>query len=83
MFWLLLFQVDKMLAEDIAKLMTMIPLEESNARSEGKDKIEGGAFDGVLVNNIFKKPYIALVFRSECFLNEKYFNVGQEDSLHV
>ena len=41
-------QVDKMLAEDIARLMTMVPLEEKNARSEGKDKIEGGAFDGVL-----------------------------------
>ena len=37
-----------MLAEDIARLMTMVPLEEKNARSEGKDKIEGGAFDGVL-----------------------------------
>lgn len=44
-----------MLAEDISKLMTMIPLEESNARSEGKDKIEGGAFDGVLVRSYFKK----------------------------
>jgi EH domain-containing protein 1 len=37
-----------MLAEDIARLMTMVPLEEKSARSEGKDKIEGGAFDGVL-----------------------------------
>ena len=37
-----------MLAEDIAKLMTMVPLEEKTARTEGKDKIEGGAFDGVL-----------------------------------
>ena len=37
-----------MLAEDIAKLMTMVPLEEKTALTEGKDKIEGGAFDGVL-----------------------------------
>ena len=37
-----------MLAEDIAKLMTMVPLEEKTARTEGKDKIEGGAFEGVL-----------------------------------
>ena len=37
-----------MLAEDIAKLMTLIPLEEKAARTEGKDKIEGGAFNGVL-----------------------------------
>ncbi len=37
-----------MLAEDIAKLMTLVPLEEKNARSEGKDRIEGGAFNGVL-----------------------------------
>ena len=37
-----------MLAEDIAKLMTLIPLEEKNARAEGKDRIEGGAFNGVL-----------------------------------
>lgn len=44
----LLDRVDKMLAEDIAHLMTMIPLEEKTARTEGKDRIEGGAFDGVL-----------------------------------
>jgi hypothetical protein len=37
-----------MLAEDIAKLMSLVPLEEKNARAEGKDKIEGGAFNGVL-----------------------------------
>ena len=37
-----------MLAEDIAKLMTLVPLEEKTARSEGKDRIEGGAFNGVL-----------------------------------
>ena len=44
----LLANVDKMLAEDISKLMTMIPTEEMQARQEGKDHIEGGAFDGVL-----------------------------------
>merc|ERR1712226_1113732 len=44
----LLENVDKMLAEDISKLMTMIPAEEMKARQEGKDHIEGGAFDGVL-----------------------------------
>jgi EH domain-containing protein 1 len=37
-----------MLAEDIAKLMTLIPAEEQKARTEGTDRIEGGAFDGVL-----------------------------------
>ena len=37
-----------MLAEDIAKLMLMIPQEEVVARNEGKDRIEGGAFDGVM-----------------------------------
>ena len=37
-----------MLAEDIAKLMSLVPLEEKTARAEGKDKIEGGAFNGVL-----------------------------------
>lgn len=42
------FQVDKMLAEDIAKLMAMIPVEELKSRTEGKDRIEGGAFDGVM-----------------------------------
>ncbi|XP_040576099.1 EH domain-containing protein 3 [Lepeophtheirus salmonis] len=44
----LLDRVDRMLAEDIAKLMTVIPLEEKNARAEGRDRIIGGAFDGVL-----------------------------------
>jgi len=44
----LLAKVDKMLAEDIAKLMTLIPMEETKARQEGTDRIEGGAFDGVL-----------------------------------
>ena len=37
-----------MLAEDIARLMTLVPLEEKAARTEGKDRIEGGAFNGVL-----------------------------------
>jgi len=44
----LLERVDKMLAEDIAKLMAMIPLEEKQSRTEGSDLIEGGAFDGVM-----------------------------------
>jgi len=44
----LLERVDKMLAEDIAKLMAMVPLEEQMSKSEGADKIEGGAFDGVM-----------------------------------
>ena len=37
-----------MLAEDIAKLMAMIPMEEATKTSEGKDMIKGGAFDGVM-----------------------------------
>ena len=37
-----------MLAEDIARLMTLIPNEELKARQEGTDRIEGGAFEGVL-----------------------------------
>ncbi len=37
-----------MLADDIAKLMAMIPMEEKAKQSEGKDQIEGGAFDGVM-----------------------------------
>ena len=44
----LLERVDKMLATDIAKLMSMIPLEEKAKQTEGQDKIEGGAFDGVM-----------------------------------
>jgi len=44
----LLQKVDKMLAEDISKLMLMIPQEELVARKEGTDRIEGGAFDGVM-----------------------------------
>eukprot|EP00096_Caligus_rogercresseyi_P000116 TRINITY_DN1030_c1_g1_i2.p1 TRINITY_DN1030_c1_g1~~TRINITY_DN1030_c1_g1_i2.p1 ORF type:complete len:539 (+),score=195.15 TRINITY_DN1030_c1_g1_i2:294-1910(+) len=44
----LLERVDRMLAEDIAKLMTLIPHEEKNARAEGRDRIIGGAFDGVM-----------------------------------
>ncbi len=42
------FQVDRMLADDIAKLMAMIPIEEKTKQSEGQDRIEGGAFDGVM-----------------------------------
>lgn len=41
----LLEVVDKMLAEDIARLMAMIPHEEVNASSE--PQVKGGAFDGV------------------------------------
>jgi len=37
-----------MLAEDISKLMLMIPQEEVIARQEGTDRIEGGAFAGVM-----------------------------------
>lgn len=41
-------KVDKMLADDISKLMLMIPQEEVRAREQGTDRIEGGAFDGVM-----------------------------------
>ena len=44
----LLERVDRMLAEDIAKLMAMIPLDEENRRQNDADKIKGGAFDGVM-----------------------------------
>ena len=44
----LLERVDKMLAEDIAKMMSMIPLDEENRRQNDQDKIKGGAFDGVM-----------------------------------
>jgi len=52
----LLERVDKMLAEDIAKLMAMVPHEEAVSKNEGSDKngtakiqtIEGGAFDNVM-----------------------------------
>ena len=44
----LLERVDKMLAEDIAKLMAMVPLEETISKNEGTDRIEGGAFAGVM-----------------------------------
>jgi len=44
----LLDRVDKMLAEDIARLMNLIPVEEQTKRNEGMDRIEGGAFDGVM-----------------------------------
>lgn len=44
----LLDKVDRMLADDIAKLMAMVPVEEQAKRNEGADRIEGGAFDGVM-----------------------------------
>ena len=47
----LLDRVDKMLAEDIAKMMSMIPLDEENRRQNDQDKIKGGAFDGVMETN--------------------------------
>ena len=47
----LLERVDKMLAEDIAKMMSMIPLDEENRRQNDQDKIKGGAFDGVMETN--------------------------------
>ena len=34
-----------MLAEDIAKMMAMIPLDEAIRRDNETDKIKGGAFD--------------------------------------
>ena len=40
-----------MLAEDIAKLMTLIPNEELKAREDGTDRIEGGAFETVLTKD--------------------------------
>jgi len=46
-----LSKVDKMLAEDIAKLMTLIPSEEMKAREAGTDRIEGGAFEAVLTKD--------------------------------
>jgi len=51
----LLERVDKMLAEDIAKLMAMVPLEEAMSKDHGTDKIEGGAFDGVMES---KTPFM-------------------------
>ena len=66
----LLERVDKMLAEDIAKLMVgidfrlktslflpqaMVPLEEEMSKDRGTDKIEGGAFDGVMES---KTPFM-------------------------
>lgn len=41
-------KVDKMLSEDIAKLMSLIPHEEVQAKTEGTDQIEGGAFNAVM-----------------------------------
>jgi len=47
----LLEGVDKMLAEDIARLMAMIPQEEAMAARENGNAIKGGAFDGVMSDN--------------------------------
>jgi len=44
----LLERVDRMLAEDIAKLMAQIPMEEKQSRDTDTDLIKGGAFDGVM-----------------------------------
>lgn len=46
----LLEAVDKMLAEDIARLMAMIPVEEATTSKEAS-VIRGGAFDGVMNDN--------------------------------
>ncbi|KAG7154282.1 EH domain-containing protein 1-like 2 [Homarus americanus] len=43
----LLEAVDRMLAEDIARLMAMIPVEEAASNKENA-VIRGGAFDGVM-----------------------------------
>jgi len=51
----LLERVDKMLEEDIAKLMAMVPLEEQMSKQSGTDKIEGGAFAGVMES---KTPFM-------------------------
>jgi hypothetical protein len=50
-----------MLADDISKLMLMIPQEEVRAREEGTDRIEGGAFDGVMDKHT---PFMFKVFVS-------------------
>ncbi|XP_071520119.1 EH domain-containing protein 3-like isoform X2 [Panulirus ornatus] len=46
----LLEAVDKMLAEDIARLMAMIPVEEATTNKENT-VIRGGAFEGVMNDN--------------------------------
>ncbi|XP_045124397.1 EH domain-containing protein 3-like isoform X1 [Portunus trituberculatus] len=46
----LLEAVDRMLAEDIARLMAMIPVEEASVNKEG-GIVHGGAFDGVMNDN--------------------------------
>jgi len=51
----LLDRVDRMLAEDIAKLMAMIPLDEEVRRQNDADKIKGGAFDQVMES---KTPFM-------------------------
>jgi len=44
----LLERVDNMLANDIAKFMSMIPLEEKQSREDKTDLIEGGVFNEVM-----------------------------------
>ena len=41
-------KVDKMLAEDIPRIMQMIPQEEQESRKEDKGLVKGGAFDKVM-----------------------------------
>ncbi|KAB7501233.1 EH domain-containing protein 1 [Armadillidium nasatum] len=44
----LLDSVDRMLAEEIAKLMAMIPQEEALSANKDTATVKGGAFDGVM-----------------------------------
>jgi len=44
----LLDKCDKMLSEDIPKIMQMIPQEEATQRTQDSDKVKGGAFDEVM-----------------------------------
>jgi len=44
----LLDKVDKMLTEDIPRIMQMIPQEEVQNRADGKTLVKGGAFDGIM-----------------------------------
>ena len=61
-------QVDKMLAEDIAKLMNAIPVEEQTKRNEGMDRIEGGAFEGVMDKQTPFQVRLRTWFKMLCFL---------------
>ena len=47
----LIEKVDKMLTNDIAKLMALVPMEEQQGKERGTDRIEGGAFAGVEDDN--------------------------------